>query len=56
MKLREVQDEIGNIWMLTELTLENFKGYKGFHRIPLSKITLLYGANFAGKSSSIVNR
>jgi predicted ATPase len=44
-------EAIGSIGMLTEFTLENFRGFKGFHRIPLSEITLLYGANSSGKSS-----
>jgi hypothetical protein len=38
--------------MLTALTLENFKGYKGFHKIPLSKITLLYGENSSDNFSA----
>ncbi len=37
--------------MLKELILENFKGFRGIHRVPLSRITLLYGENSAGKSS-----
>ena len=37
--------------MLTEIVLENFKGYQERTVIPLAPITLLYGPNSAGKSS-----
>ena len=39
--------------MLTEITLRNFKSFGDEHKIPLSKINLIYGANSAGKSSII---
>ena len=37
--------------MLTEIVLENCKGYQEKAGIPLAPITLLYGPNSAGKSS-----
>ena len=39
--------------MLKEITLRNFKSFGGEHKIPLSRINLIYGANSAGKSSII---
>ena len=39
--------------MLKAITLRNFKPFGGTHRIPLSKINLIYGPNSAGKSSII---
>jgi len=39
--------------MLTELAVENFKAFKGRHRVPLAPITLIFGGNSAGKSSLI---
>ena len=37
--------------MLRNLFLKNFKAFAGEHHIPLSKITLIFGRNSAGKSS-----
>lgn len=33
------------------ITLTNFKGYRGTHKIPLKPLTILVGSNSAGKSS-----
>ncbi len=37
--------------MLNSLFLKNFRGFKGWHEIPLGKLTFLYGQNSSGKSS-----
>src|SRR4051794_14549476 len=37
--------------MLTSLEIENFKGIAGRQRIDLAPLTLLFGANSAGKST-----
>src|SRR5262245_26130009 len=37
--------------MLTSISLENFKGIRDRMTIPLSPITLLFGANSSGKST-----
>ena len=39
--------------MLTALYLGNFKAFAETQRIPLRPLTLIYGANSAGKSSII---
>lgn len=39
--------------MLYELELENFKPFGSLQKLPLSRITLLYGPNSGGKSSVI---
>lgn len=39
--------------MLTELAVDNFKAFRGRHRVPLAPITLIFGGNSAGKSSLI---
>ena len=39
--------------MLSGLILENFKAFGGRHVIPLAPITLIFGANSAGKSAII---
>lgn len=39
--------------MLTELELENFKGFGERQRVPLAPLTLIFGGNSAGKSSLI---
>ena len=33
------------------IALQNFQGIRGYTKIPLAPITLLYGQNSAGKSS-----
>ena len=37
--------------MITGITIENFKGIRGRLEIELRPLTLLFGANSAGKSS-----
>ena len=39
--------------VITAITLENFKGIKGPCRIKLRPLTMLFGANSAGKSSVV---
>jgi AAA ATPase domain/Protein of unknown function (DUF3696) len=39
--------------MLRELRIENLKAFGGFHRLSLAPLTLIYGANSAGKSTLI---
>ncbi len=39
--------------MLTEFTLANFKSYSNTSRLPLSSLTVLIGANAAGKSNAL---
>ncbi|MCE2440644.1 MAG: AAA family ATPase [Candidatus Latescibacteria bacterium] len=38
---------------LTAFSIANFKAFAASQRIPLRPITLIYGANSAGKSSAI---
>ncbi len=39
--------------MLKKIHFSNFKGFQGSHEAPLSRITLIFGANSAGKSALI---
>jgi len=39
--------------ILTEFTLANFKSYKTTSRLPLGPLTVLIGANAAGKSNAL---
>ena len=36
---------------LKEIILQNFRGYKNQHRIPIDRLTAFIGKNDAGKSS-----
>ncbi len=36
---------------VTALRIANFKAFASSHRVPLRPLTLIYGANSAGKSS-----
>lgn len=37
--------------MISAITLENFRGFKNYTRVPLSKLNLFFGPNSSGKST-----